>query len=166
MKTMTVVAVSEVKTDKNDRSYKTVALRNQTKVNVVDPETGEIFTAHVPAKTAKINAYEESYLDGTPSFLYDLEEGAKVLGKIVTREVEEYEIVNEKGARAVRSYSTPVFGNSDQPDWDLNITKAFRSAGHPLPGDVKVEELVESPSLLREDAIPAKKAAVPSIDNF
>lgn len=169
---MTVVAISEVKQDKNNRDYKTISLRNPTKVSMVDEESGEIFTAHIPAKTAKINAYQESYLDGTPSFLYDLESGAKVLGEIVTREVEQYEIVNEKGTRAVDSYSTPVFGNSDDSLWESNVTKAFRSAGHPLPGDVTSteEKAAAAPSLLRdEDAVEvksSKKQVVATIDNF
>lgn len=134
---VTIVSVSDVLKDKNGRDFKIIELSNPTKTTVVDETTGEILIARIPAKRAKINAYKESYLDDKPHFLWDSKVGEVVAGEIVTREVMPYEI-NE---RAVNTYTTAVFGNTDDKKaFEIEIERTFKNNGHPIMEELKNNE--------------------------
>jgi hypothetical protein len=133
MKTMKVIAVSDVKQDKNGRDYKVVTLSNPSVVTMMDVETGELITAKVPPLKSKVTAYKETYLDDTPSFLWDAVEGETVLGSVVTRKVPVYDISDGDVSRKVETYTCAVVANSDDSEtWEVAIEKAFKNNGHPL----------------------------------
>lgn len=137
MKTMKIVAVSDVRTDKNDREYKLVTLSNPSVMEVVDPESGEVFKARVQALKASMPAYKNSYLDDTPDFLWESEVGDIVLGEVVTRKVPSYTIEDEnQESREVSLYTCAVLGSSeDEKTWETAIEKAFKNNGHTLTGE-------------------------------
>jgi len=134
-KFLTVISVSDVRKDKNGRDYKLVELSNPEVETYVDEDTGEIIKALVEAKSVMTTAYKESYLNDKPSFLWKATEGMKVVGSIETRPVRPYVI----GDREVNTYSAAVFVKDDHPLFEVAVQKVFKSAGHPLVGDVPAE---------------------------
>ena len=126
-------AESAVTQDRNGRNYKRVTFETLGKAIVNHPIVGRVI-ADVPKKSTKINIYENSYLNNQEEFGYSSPVGSKVLGNIVTRKVEAYDITNQETGetRTVNSYTTIVFGDTDTPDFEVAVERAFKNASHPL----------------------------------
>jgi len=125
---LTVVKVSEERTDKNGRNYKVVTFQSPNTIEIVDATTGELLNVRVPARTTSMVRYQESYLNDQMEYLYDATVGEKIPGKIVTEQVAPYEI----NGREVNTYTTAVLGMTNDSAFDAEIVRAFRSAGHDL----------------------------------
>jgi len=133
-------AESEVKQDKNGRSYKTVSFSEQ---RMVDTPFGKMVLPTSQSRTTKINRYAQSYLNGEPEIgfndpIFNQSNPAKggwFLGSIETRKVNEYDITSDDGnVRAVDTYTTVVFGDSDSPAFESLVNSAFKSRGHEIAG--------------------------------
>ncbi len=127
-----IVNVSEVREDKNGRSYVNVTVKGDEKQYITLPN-GTVIEAHVPARQSAVNAYENNYLD-QQDFAWGKPVGTKVLGAIVTKTVAPYEIKgSDDVVRTVTTYSCPVFGNTNnQEEFEVATARAFASGGHPL----------------------------------
>lgn len=130
MNLIKVTSVSDIRTDKNGREYKLVEFTNPDHAQVVDETTGELLLVRVQAKRATITQYKESYLNNKPDFMWDAKLGEFTMGEVVTREVAPYQI----DGKEINTYTTVVFGDNTKPSWEIEVQKAFRSAGHPIAG--------------------------------
>lgn len=147
---LTVVKVSEDRTDKNGRNYKVVTFQSPNTIEIVDATTGELLNVRVPARRSSITRYEESYLDNQMHYMYDAVVGEKVPGQIVTREVPAYEI----DGRAVTNYTTVVLGMTNEPAFESAIKQAFKSAGHDYTLLSTEETVVEDRvSMVKEEVV-------------
>lgn len=147
MSLLTVISVSEVKQDRNNKNYKVVEFAT--------PNTKDVngLKVRVQPKTSSKTFWEESYLNDKMEFGYDFKVGDLVEGNIVTREVVEYEIVNtETGEeRTVSSYTAVVFGDTFDPSFELEVQKAFKAAGHPIVSEpVKQKSIVVASSAVED----------------
>jgi hypothetical protein len=134
---LTVVAVSDSRTDKNGKTYRMVTLQNPVYKTTVDPSTGEIRTILTPALKASHTAYDESYLDGTPEWLCSAKPGDLVEGRVEKRAVEQYEFTGRDGdQRLANSYTSVVFGDTTQANWEDLVKAAFERNGHKLAESV------------------------------
>lgn len=151
MSLLTVISVSEVKQDKNEekRNYKTIGFRT--------PNTKIVDTLKIRCKTKEgvVNVWEKSYLDNKMGFGYDFEVNDLVEGDIVTREVAEYDIVDQSTGEVkntVSTYTCVVFGDTTDPSFEIEIQKAFKAAGHPIVSEpVKQSPLVVASSATKEE---------------
>lgn len=125
---LTVVSVSNVKKDKNKRSFKTIKVRTSDKKSFINDD-GVKVTAKIQPKIGTINSWEESYLDGNQEFTYEFAEGEVILGDVVTLQVEPYEIPNQQTGeiRTVNRFSCVVLGDSTAPSWNSDVAKVFAS---------------------------------------
>ena len=129
------VSQSELKQDKNQRTYKTVTFGE---VRFVDTPFGKMVVPASQARTTKINCYENSYLNkmdigyNDPIFNQsNPSNGGWFAGSIETREVEGYDIPTaDGGVRTVSTYTTVVFGDTDSPAFESSVKSAFSSKGH------------------------------------
>lgn len=143
-KVVTIISVSENRTDKNGRIYQAVKVEAPSKREMVDEETGEIFYAIGRPKRATIVAYKMSYLDDAPHYLFDKEPGIRVYGTIVTRKVMPYEIEGDGDTITVDRYTTFVEATTDDEDFEDRVISAFKSAGHELMFK-KIDPIVPAP---------------------
>jgi len=164
-----IISVSETRTDKNNRTYKAIKVESSNSQEVTDPVTGEIFIAVGRPKRSNVIAYEQSYLDDAPHYLYNVPVGTAVYGTIVSKTVVPYTITTPDGAREVNRYTTFVEASQTDDGYDSIVQKAFENAGHTLerptviptaPGIVKVEEVEE------EIEEVAEKVAIAEDDSF
>lgn len=129
--------------DKNNNPYVYVTVRTANRIKQEDPETGGIIFARVNARESSFNAYHESYLldaqgKGLSQFGHDFEIGDKVMGDIVTREIEPFFIPSALGngkheldgvnGNWVETGSAIVFGDNTKDDWELKVINAFRTS--------------------------------------
>lgn len=134
---VTITAVSEERTDKNGRKYVNMLLEQKVVVECMDPETGEVFMASGrPVQTIR-NAYERSYLNDNPDYLWGKETGTRVPGSIVKRKVHPYEI----GQRVVDHYTTFVEASPSDENFEEEVARAFKDAGHPIGKDILIESI-------------------------
>lgn len=99
-----------------------------------------------------INVYEKSYLPsdkGAPQYGYNHKVGGFVFGDIVTAKVAPYPLPRKQKDGSfkdemVDTYTTVVFGNSASEEWDSCVSRAFRSAGHPLASELDAQPSVET----------------------
>lgn len=131
------ISESDVKTDKNDNNYKSVAFSTNG-VEIIDGV--QVFTT---PKINSVNLFEKSYLPsnkGAEDFGYSQAIGSAFLGDIVTMKVQTpYSIPDAKvegGERIVDTYTTVVFGDTSAANWETVVRSAFRSKGHPIEGDM------------------------------
>lgn len=172
-KTITIKEVSDNKTDKNGRTYRTVTVETSDVVKVIDEATGKTVETVGNQRTAVLTTYEKRYLDDKPDNLWGREEGTVLLGDIVTMAVEAYPIDD----RMVNKYTTVVLGNSSDPNtWMHQIFSTFRSNGHrclgdptpenvdPETGEIKVPQ--NKAELELDDTVPGEEVndAIPSAE--
>lgn len=139
---LTVASISEIRTDKNGHEYVNVTVKGDEKQYINTP--AGVITAFVPSRQTAINAYQENYL-GQQDFLWDKKVGTVVLGQIVTRNVQPYELTINKVTRTVNTYTCVVFGNTNDTDaFEVAVQRAFSQAGHPLNIDATTPVVTES----------------------
>lgn len=171
-KTITIKQVSEDKTDKNGRTYRTITVETSDIIKVQDEATGKVLDTVGNKKTAVLTTYEKRYLDDQPDNLWGREEGTILLGDIVTMAVEAYAIED----RMVNKYTCVVLGNSSDPNtWMHQIFSTFRSNGHrclgdPTPTNVDqtTGEILDEKNLELTDEVPGKEEVeepVPSTED-
>lgn len=131
------IAESPIKQDKNKRNYKTVTFQQagfmETPWGLVPRPTNQC------SQTA-VNCYEKNYLErmdaGWSEPIFNPRNpaaGGVFQGDIVSREVEEYEIVDKMdgSVRQVSTYRTVVFGDTDQQSaFESAVKSTFRSKNH------------------------------------
>jgi hypothetical protein len=132
------VSETEVKTDKNERNYKTVGY---TEVVIMKTPFGDIMKPASQCRSTRENSFEKSYLNDKPEIGYNdpifnakkPADGGLFQGAIVTREVTPYDIENEGGeTREVNTYTCVVFGDTNDVSWESKVRSAFKAAGHEL----------------------------------
>ncbi|MDC6350735.1 hypothetical protein PP178_04160 [Zeaxanthinibacter sp. PT1] len=130
---VTIIAVSDVKQDKNGRNYKRLRIESPSFEEVVDPITGEIgYALARPIKTT-ITAYEQSYLDDAPDYLWNAVAGTKVKGSIQRRTVAPYTFKSSNGDTITATKATVfVEANATDEDFDVAVAKALEASGHTL----------------------------------
>lgn len=160
-----IVAVSEERTDKNGRIFKLITVSSATNKEVTDPATGEIFFAVGKPKKTTIVAYQKSYLDDAPHYLYDLPVGTRVNGNIVTKTVEPYTIDTANGPKELTRYTTFVEAEVEDFDYDEIVEKIFENAGHTIVAKAHAEKVV--PVVSQEDAFEdsEEEAQQPEAEN-
>lgn len=115
-----VIAISEVKTDKNGREFKTLRLSAPAyKVQSV-PGIGEV-RVKTKAKQVSVNAWKESYLDSKPSFGWD----AKIndwlsVGIFVATNLEPYEITDTSSGE-IREVTSRTFAVEEGTNPDTQL---------------------------------------------
>mgnify|MGYP001572734633 CR=1 FL=1 len=138
-KLLKVAKVSGLQQDKRAKDFKIINLETATHSYVPDSETGEMIKVRVPRLSGTITRWKESYLDNKMEYMYDAIEGEQVPGDIVTRKVHPYDIDD----KTVITYTTPVLGMTNEPDFEAKIMQTFRQAGHQLPEDPYVADSSE-----------------------
>lgn len=91
---------------------------------------------------------EEDYKHLPCEFGFDLKVGEPVLGDIVSREVEPYNITDPETGEVLREtnlYSRIILGDTDSPAFQSTIVQEFRRQGHELiqVNESYVPELIE-----------------------
>lgn len=135
------VAESPVKQDKNKRNYKTVTFQQ---AGFMETPWGLVPRPSNQCSQTAINCYEKNYLEkmdaGWSEPIFNPRNpaaGGVFQGDIVSREVEEYEIVDkiDGSVRQVSTFRTVVFGDTDQAQsFESAVKSAFRSRGHIVTG--------------------------------
>lgn len=140
MSFVTVVAISEIRKDKNNRNYKLLRMESRANKNIVDPATGEIIPVLARPTKTTITSYEQSYLDEAPDYLWDVEVGQKIYGTIVSREVAPYTFTGSDGnSVTVNRYKVFVEGTQMDDNFEELVARAFASAGRELAVDRSVK---------------------------
>jgi|694.fasta_scaffold58306_12 hypothetical protein len=156
MNTIVKTSESEVKQDRNNRSYKTVAF---SEVKHVDTPFGKMLLPASQSKTVKINCYENSYLNkmdaGYADPIFNANNpslGGWFAGSIETREVVAYDITASDGStKTVSTYTTIVFGDTDSPAYESTVKAAFKSKGHEIMAEAPVNNNVSALEALRAE---------------
>jgi len=171
MEILKVIEVSDVKQDVNGMPYKTVKFSTSDK-KMINSVEGRIIV-QIPTKVSSRNFQGHSYLelsqlakdlgyltkdgkadysklseeeikDVKPEFGYNLKKDQIVVGAIVSKEVEEYEITDSTTGevRTVNTYSRVILGDSGQASFHSDIVKEFRRQGHELIqiADLEIEQ--------------------------
>lgn len=162
-----IIAISDEKKDKNNRTYKSITLESPNVQRYVDESTGEEITVHGRPKRTTINAYERQYLDDAPHYLYNNQIGDIVYGSIVTRSVEPYNIPTKNGVRTVDRYTAFVEEIESSEEFESIVRSTFENEGHPLLFTVKEqneeneeESVVEQETEEEDDKVPANFSVV------
>ena len=134
------IAESPLKKDRNTRSYKTVTFQQagfmQTPWGLVPRPANQC------SQTA-VNCYENNYLDkmdaGWAEPIFNPKNpaaGGIFQGDIVSRQVEEYDIMDKDGSvRRVSTFKTVVFGDTDQvAAFESAVKSTFKGRGHIVTG--------------------------------
>lgn len=131
-----VIAISELRKDKNNKEYNVVTVQNpQFKVEV-NQLTGEVETILTRALTSTATAYHESYLDGAPEWLTAAKVGVMIEGRVEKRAVPQYEFTGRDSQPVLsNTYSCVVFGDTSQENWENLVKATFRRNGHQMIGD-------------------------------
>ena len=103
-----VTNVSDNKVDKNNREYKVITLTTPEYHHCIDKFQKLTLALKAEKQYAKLTAWKEPYVSEHEDFGYSLQLEDKILGSIVTMQVEPYSI-NE---RIVEQYTTIVLGDS------------------------------------------------------
>lgn len=144
MPSMLDVKSTEIRQDKNGRSYKHVVLTGLEEESFVLP-SGKVITATKPVTPSAVIGYEENYL-GNQDFTWTLSKGKTVFGAIVTRNVPAYEITGQDGVtRTVNTYKSVVFGDTrDTVAFEAEVRRTFKAAGHNLDYAEAVQIVAET----------------------
>ena len=121
--------------DKSGRNFKTITLNCTTFSQMVHPVTGATVNALGASSTQTLNAWE-SGVDSPYNHLYNAPVGTPVVGTLVTREVEPYQIEDNIAGntllRDVSSYTCFVPAEETSANFESNVKNAFRWNGHPV----------------------------------
>ena len=130
------IAESPIKKDKNQRAYKTVTFQQ---AGFMETPWGLVPRPANQCSQTAVNCYEKNYLEkmdaGWSEPIFNPKNpsaGGIFQGDIVSREVEEYEIVDkiDGSVRQVSSFKTVVFGDTDSPSFESTVRSTFKSRGH------------------------------------
>lgn len=121
--------------DKAGRNFKTITLTCTTFTQMVHPVTGATVNALGNSTTQTLNAWE-SGVDSPYNHLYNANEGTAVVGTLVTRDVEAYQIEDNVAGnlmlRDVNTYTCFVPSTPDAANFESAVRSAFRWNGHTL----------------------------------
>ena len=121
--------------DKSGRNFKTITLTCTTFAQMVHPVTGATVNALGESSTQTLNAWE-SGVDSPYNHLYNAAPNTAVVGTLVTREVEPYQIEDNIAGnvllRDVNTYTCFVPSTVDNANFESAVRNAFRWNGHPL----------------------------------
>ena len=123
-------------TDKSGNEFKTITLNCTTFTQMTHPVTGATVNALGNSTTQTLNAWNSSAVESPYNHLYNAAAGTAVVGSIVSREVEPYQIedniAGETVLRTVNTYSCFVAEAEDSARFESAVRSAFRWNGHPL----------------------------------
>lgn len=149
-----IVAISDVRTDKNGREFKLITVSSANRREFTDPVTNESLLVVGRPKRTNIVSYAKTYLDDAPHYLYDLPVGTAVSGNIVTKTVEPYTIETTNGPKEITRYTTFVEADQEDADYNQIVQRAFENSGHTI---------VEKSAITVEDTTEEKKE-LPQVD--
>lgn len=139
-----VTGISEVKTDKNDREYKTIQVTKVEHKEIVNPLNGQKTIAIGNKRTSAFNAYKENYL-GNMDLGWESKKGEVLLGDLVTRKTTDYIIETADGIKTVNSATVVVIGDSeDTVTFEKNVVRAFNSAAYAGKNEAPRFELISA----------------------
>lgn len=125
--------------DKSGRNFKTITLNCTTFSQMVHPVTGATVNALGNSTTQTLNAWE-SGVDSPYNHLFNAPVGTAVVGTLVTREVEPYQIEDNIAGQAllreVSTYTCFVPANEGDANFESAVKNAFRWNGHPVADSV------------------------------
>lgn len=154
-KNLTVVAIAAPVTDKNGIAYKQITVSTASQ-KLTFNEVGQATISRIMPRKGTFNAWEKNYPEMlnlarkkgvemeeltqedlksvSADFAYDLKVNDKLLGDVVTRKVEPYEVPNNDGeVRVVDTYSCVVLGDtSDEESFEAAIKTTFQRNGRKL----------------------------------
>jgi hypothetical protein len=134
---MTFNEVSNVRegVDKSGRTFKTITLTCTTFAQMVHPVTGATVNALGNSTTQTLNAWAEG-VDSPYNHLYNAAAGTAIVGTLVARPVETYQIEDTIAGNAllrdVSSYTCFVPASAEDANFESAVRNAFRWNGHPL----------------------------------
>ncbi len=118
---------------------------------VPNPETGELIRTLTEPRVGRIIGFEESNSlnqKGRSDYAWTLQKGDRASGDVVTRYVQEFLVPEPEDSFWIKNIATVVvFGDSDAPDWEATIEKAFAAQGYTL-ANLNVRQLPEPPLVL------------------
>lgn len=121
--------------DKSGRNFKTITLQCTTFSQMTHPVTGATVNALGNSTTQTVNAWSEG-VDSPYNHLYNASVGTAVVGSLVTRDVETYQIEDNVAGnilfRDVNTYSCFVPAESENANFESAVKNAFRWNGHPV----------------------------------
>lgn len=115
MNLIEVVSVSEVKTAKNSRQFKSVVFKELDKTVKYNGRDIQV-KSNNPNRTRNVwgeGATEDGVLIKADPLFASIKAGDIIEGTFVTVNTSEYTIGSGENARTVSSYSTVIFGNED-----------------------------------------------------
>lgn len=121
--------------DKSGRNFKTISLQCTTFSQMTHPVTGATVNALGNSTTQTVNAWEDG-VDSPYNHLYNAAVGTAVVGSLVTRDVETYQIEDNVAGnivfRDVNTYSCFVPAETENANFESAVKNAFRWNGHPV----------------------------------
>lgn len=121
--------------DKSGRNFKTITLTCTTFSQMTHPVTGATVNALGNSTTQTLNAWE-SGVDSPYNHLFNAPVGTAVVGSLVTREVEPYQIEDNIAGQAllrdVSTYTCFVPADESAANFESKVRDAFRWNGHSL----------------------------------
>lgn len=144
-----VVSVEKM-SDKDGIEYKRIQVRNG-ETSFIQLPTGEWKEIKQLSRTTYLNAWPQHERNGM-SFredpAYELEEGDETAGKIVTREVPAYDIVDRISGetREATRYTAAIFADStDKESFEAAVRSTFMRNGHDLDATFNTSGVAASP---------------------
>lgn len=135
------IAESPLKKDKNTRSYKTVTFQQ---AGFMETPWGLVPRSSNQCAQTAVNCYERNYLEkmdaGWAEPIFNPKNpaaGGIFQGDIVSRQVEEYDIIDKVDGtvRKVNTFKTVVFGDTTQvAAFESAVKSSFKSRGHIVTG--------------------------------
>jgi hypothetical protein len=121
--------------DKSGRNFKTISLTCTTFTQMTHPVTGATVNALGNSTTQTLNAWE-SGVDSPYNHFYNAPQGSAVVGTLVTREVEPYQIEDTIAGnvllRDVSTYTCFVPAEESSANFESEVRNCFRWNGHTL----------------------------------
>jgi len=134
--TFNEITATRSNTDKSGNDFKTLTLTCTSFSQMVHPVTGATVNALGSSSTQTVNAWSNSAVESPYNHLYNANVGTAVVGTLVSREVEPYQIedniAGESTMRTVNTYSCFVAEAEDSARFESAVRSAFRWNGHPL----------------------------------
>ncbi len=134
--TFNEITATRSNTDKSGNDFKTLTLTCTSFSQMVHPVTGATVNALGSSSTQTVNAWANSSVESPYNHLYSAAVGTAVVGTLVSREVEPYQIedniAGESVMRTVNTYSCFVAEAEDSARFESAVRSAFRWNGHPL----------------------------------
>ena len=158
---LVVTKIGKAEQDVNGMVYRATEFETLGVKRVITPKG--VIMAHTTKRRSTINCWQKSYLevfnyckengmldeDGNAQYkklkeddlkhipddyIWEVQVGQSVLGSIVSREVEEYPIVDviTGEERIVHTYSRVILGDTDHPAYEQLVRTEFERNNHPL----------------------------------